>query len=157
MELIGDALTDPLPMANGGRLGPLPIKGSSCICRSEGRLCWLLGDFAELEAGEFCIAGRASVGRSELGMVNLRTIGESAAESASPVEGDLLLEDEGSLSASFPFGLSAPFVTGSEALLEGACALFEPRYAVFFVASGSVRVCIFRRAGFALSLFDVPC
>ena len=125
MELIGDALTGPLPMGNGERVGPLPIKGSSCICRSEGRLCWLLGDFAELDAGEFCIAGRASVGRSELGMVNLRTIGESAAESASPVEGDLLLEDD--LFVSFTFDLGTPFVTSSEALWQGACELLEPR------------------------------
>ena len=116
MELMGDALTGPLPMANGERVGPLPIKGSSCICRSEGRLCWLLGDFAELDAGEFCIAGKASVGRSEFGMVNLRTIGESAAESASPVEGDLLREDEGLLFVSFSFNLGTPFATGSEAL-----------------------------------------
>ena len=127
MELIGDELTGPLPMGNGERPGgPLPIKGSSCIWRSEGRLCWLLGDFAELDAGEFCIAGRASVGRSELGMVNLRTIGESAAESASPV-GDLLLEDEEPLSASFSLGLGTPFATGSEALWQGACEIFEPR------------------------------
>ena len=127
MELIGDELTGPLPIGNGERAGPLPaIKGSSCICRSEGRLCWLLGDFAELDAGEFCIAGRASVGRSELGMVNLRTIGESAAESASPV-GDLLLEDEESLRTSFSFGLRTPFATGSEALWQDACEIFEPR------------------------------
>ena len=127
MELIGDELTGPLPTGNGERLGPLPIKGSSCICRSEGRLCWLLGDFAELDAGEFCIAGRASVGRSELGMVNLRTIGESAAESASPVDGDLLLEDEELLSLSFPFDLGTPFATRSEAFWPGACELLEPR------------------------------
>ena len=127
MELIGDELTGPLPMVNGGRPGgPLFIKGSSCIWRSEGRLCWLLGDFAELDAGEFCIAGRASVGRSELGMVNLRTIGESAAESASPV-GDLLLEDEEPLPASFSFVLGTPFATGSEALWQDACELVEPR------------------------------
>ena len=127
MELIGDAVTGPLPMANGERLRPLPINGSSCICRSEGRLCWLLGDFAELDAGEFCIAGRASAGRSELGMVNLRTIGESAAESASPVEGDLLLEDEELLFLPFSFDLGTPFATSSEALWQGACELLEPR------------------------------
>lgn len=126
MELIGDELTGPLPMGNGERPGGLPIKGSSCICRSEGRLCWLLGDFAELDAGEFCIAGRASVGRSELGMVNLRTIGESAAESVSP-EGDLLLEDEEPPPASFSLGLGTPFATGSEALWQDACEIFEPR------------------------------
>ena len=126
MELIGDELTGPLPMGNGERTGGLPIQGSSCICRSEGRLCWLLGDFAELDAGEFCIAGRASVGRSELGMVNLRTIGESAAESVSP-EGDLLLEDEELPPASFSLGLGTPFATGSEALWQDACGMFEPR------------------------------
>ena len=127
MELIGDELTGPFPMVNGERPGgPLFIKGSSCIWRSEGRLCWLLGDFAELDAGEFCIAGNASVGRSELGMVNLRTIGESAAESVSP-GGDLLLDEEEPLSASFPFGLGMPFATGSEDLWRGACEMFDPR------------------------------
>ena len=81
----------------------------------------MLGDLVELDAGEFTIAGRASVGRSELGMVCLRTIGESVAESESPFAGDLLLEGEWLVLDPFSFGLGIPFTAGCEALRDGPC------------------------------------
>ena len=57
----------------------------------DGKLCCPLGDLEELNGGDCCIADRVSVGdRSELGMINLRSIGKIAADSGSPFLCELL-------------------------------------------------------------------
>ena len=61
-------------------------KGSICMALKDGKFCSPLGDLIELDGGDYCSAGRVSAGeRSEFGMVNLRSSGEIAAESVSPL------------------------------------------------------------------------
>ncbi len=115
----------------------------------DGKLCCPLGDLEELDGGDCCIAGRVSVGdRSELGMVNLRSIGEIAADSGSPFLCELL---DGEWLALDPYLVRL----GELALADGE----DSRSSVFtwttsFDSGKLVCVRILGRAGRECSFFD---
>ena len=96
----------------------LSSRGSRAIARREGRFCWPLGDFEDVDGGEFCIAGSVSVGDlSELGMVNLRSIGDIATESEPSLLEDMLLGGEWLVLDTF----SVRLVSGFDASLLVVC------------------------------------